>query len=293
MASLEGDGRVMPVETIPLAGAIGAEVRGVDVAQIDEETFAQVHKALLDFGVIYFRDQRLSPDQQLAFARRWGEAHLHPYLKGLAERPEIIEIVKEPEERRGFGDHWHTDQIFTPAPAMGTMLYAKVTPAFGGDTLFASMYAAYEALSPAMQRLCAQLKTWNLYDKQAPRAGSMSNKIPEQEKPAVPAIHPLVRVHPETRRPALYLTDMQTTRRFDGLSEEESRPLLAYLLQHATRPELTCRLRWEPGTLAIWDNRCTMHMALNDYHGQRLVMHRITIKGEPTFGLDAVAQRAA
>lgn len=283
----------MSIETFPLAGALGAEVRGVSIARIDDAAFKAVHRALLDFGVIYFRNQDITPDEQLAFARRWGDVHLHPYLKGLPDRPEIIEIVKEPEDKSNFGDHWHTDQIFTPTPAMGTMLYAKKVPAAGGDTLFASMYSAYDALSPGMKQLAQRLSTYNLYDKQAPRSSKMSGKIPDADKPAVPAIHPLVRVHPETRRPALYLTDMQTTRRFDSLSEDESRPLLEYLLRHATRPEFTCRLKWEAGTLAIWDNRCLMHMALNDYHGYRRVMHRITIKGEPTFGLSASDARVA
>ena len=278
----------MPIEALPLAGALGAEVRGVNVARLDDKIFAVVHKALLDFGVIYFRNQNITPAEQLAFARRWGDVHLHPYLKGLPDQPEIIEIVKEPEDRSNFGDHWHTDQIFTPTPAMGTMLYAKQVPAAGGDTMFTSLYSAYDALSPGMKKLAAGLKTYNLYDKQAPRSSKMSGKISDQDKPAAPAIHPLVRVHPETRRPALYLTDMQTTRRFEGLTDAESRPLLEYLLKHATRPEFTCRLKWEPGTLAIWDNRCTMHLALNDYHGHRRVMHRITIKGEASVGLSAV-----
>ncbi len=283
----------MPLEIIRLAGACGAEIRGVDVAQMDEATFNDIHQALLDHGVIYFRNQSLTPDQQVAFARRWGDIHTHPYLRSLPERPEIIEIVKEPEDRAGFGDQWHTDQIFTPTPAMATMLYAKVVPPFGGDTLFASMYAAYDALSPGMKALARRLKTYNLYDKEKPRAGKMAAKVSEKDKPAEPAIHPLVRVHPETRRPALYLTETKTTRGFEGLTAEESEPLLRYLLDHATRPEFTCRLRWEAGTLGIWDNRSMMHMALNDYHGHRRVMHRITIKGEKTFGLDEAETKAA
>ena len=174
----------MPIEALPLAGALGAEVRGVNVARLDDKIFAVVHKALLDFGVIYFRNQNITPAEQLAFARRWGDVHLHPYLKGLPDQPEIIEIVKEPEDRSNFGDHWHTDQIFTPTPAMGTMLYAKQVPAAGGDTMFTSLYRAYDALSPGMKKLAAGLKTYNLYDKQAPRSSKMSGKIPDQDKPA-------------------------------------------------------------------------------------------------------------
>lgn len=282
----------MPVQTLPLTGSLGAEVKGVDIAQIDDATFRDVHQALLAHGVIYFRNQTLTPDQQLAFARRWGDVHLHPYLRGLPDRPEIIEIIKEPEDRANFGDSWHTDQIFTPEPAMGTMLYARVMPAAGGDTLFTNLYKAYETLSPGMQALASRLHTWNIYDRGKPRASKMSAKV-EQEKAPVPAIHPLVRLHPETGRPVLYVNDIGTQRRFDGLTEEESRPLLEYFMKHATRPEFTCRLRWEVGTLAIWDNRCLMHMALNDYHGHRRVMHRITIKGGRTVGIAEAPRQAA
>jgi len=275
----------MSLEALPLSGAIGAEIKGVDLAALDDATFGAIHRSLLTHGVLCFRDQNLTPEEQLAFAARWGEIHLHPYLDGLPDRPEIIEIVKEAGERNRFGDHWHTDQIFTPAPAMGTMLYAKEVPPVGGDTLFASLGHAYDALSEGMKKLACRLRTYNLYDKQAARSRRMSAKIPDQEKPAEPAIHPLVRVHPETGRRALYLTELQTTRRFEGMTEAESTPLLEYFLRHATRPEFTCRVRWEVGTLTIWDNRCLMHMALDDYPDYRRVMHRITIKGEPTKGV--------
>ncbi len=276
----------MAIETMPLSGSIGAEVKGVDLVQLGDAGFSGIHRALLDHAVLCFRDQELTPDQQLAFAKRWGDIHLHPYLDGLPDCPEIIEIVKEAGERNRFGDHWHTDQIFTPLPAMATMLYAKEVPAAGGDTMFASLTHAYDALSDGMKELACRLRTYNLYDKQAPRSRQMAAKIPDQDKPAAPAIHPLVRVHPETGRRGLYLNEMQTTRRFDGMTEEESRPLIEYLLRHATRPEFTCRIRWEVGTLAIWDNRCLMHLALDDYPDHRRVMHRITLKGDATIGVD-------
>ena len=283
----------MPVETLPIAGACGAEIRGVNVAQMDDQTFAEVRHALLDHGVIYFRSQELTPDQQVAFARRWGDIHAHPYLRTLPDHPEIIEIVKEPEDKAGFGDSWHTDQIFTPTPAMATMLYAKVVPLAGGDTMFSSLRRAYEALSPGMQRLLHGLRTYNLYDKAKPRSGKMAAKVADKERPAEPAIHPLIRKHPETGEPVLYINDLNTTRHFDGLSEEESRPLLEFLLAHATRPEFTCRVRWEPGTLGMWDNRSMLHKALNDYYGHRRVMHRITIKGEKTYGIGELPRAAA
>ena len=237
----------MPFEAVPLSGSLGAEIRGVDVASLDDAGFAAVHAALLDHGVIYFRDQELDPDAYLAFAKRWGEVHLHPYLKGLDDRPEIIEIVREADDPTGFADHWHTDQSFTQRPAMATMLYAKEVPAAGGDTLFANLHAPYDALSDGMKALAAGLRTHNLYNKQAPRSAKMAQRVTDKDKPAEPAFHPLVRVHPETGRPALYLNDSRSTRRFEGMTEEESLPLLDWLMSHATRPEFTCRLRWEAG----------------------------------------------
>ena len=193
-----------------------------------------------------------------------------------------LEIVKNPEDTHTFGGQWHTDQMFTPTPAMGTMLYAKEVPEAGGDTLFGNLYLAYDALSDGMKAAIANLRTFNLYDKKKGRSSVMKGKLKEPEKTAEPAIHPLVRPHGETDKPVLYICYDRITRHIVDWTPEESRPLLNYLRAHATRPEFTCRLRWEPGTLAFWDNRCVQHMALNDYHGSRRVMHRITIRGERT-----------
>lgn len=272
----------MTLETIPLSGALGAEVRGADLRAVDDATFAAIHRALLDHGVIYFRDQDIAPAQQLAFAKRWGAPHFHPYMPGLPEQPEIIEIVKNPEDRATFGGEWHTDQMFTPTPAMATMLYAREVPAAGGDTLFSDLYRAYDTLSDGMKAMLADLRTFNLYSKKKDRAAAMAGKLKAPETPAEPAEHPLIRPHAETGRAVLYISYDGITRHIVGMTEAESRPLLDWLMAHATRPELTCRLRWEFGTLAIWDNRRVLHMALNDYHGQRRVMHRITIRGERT-----------
>ena len=272
----------MTLEAVPLSGAMGAEIRGADLRDVDDETFAAIHDILLDHGMIYFRDQNITPAQQLALARRWGEPHFHPYMPGLANHPEIIEIVKNPEDTHTFGGNWHTDQMFTPTPAMGTMLYAKEVPAAGGDTMFANLYLAYETLSDGLKAAISPLRTFNLYDKKRGRSSVMRGKLKEPEKPAEPAEHPLVRTHTETRKPVLYICYDRITRHIVGMSEGESRPLLDFLRRHSTRPEFTCRLRWETGTLAFWDNRCVQHMALNDYHGQRRVMHRITIRGERT-----------
>lgn len=272
----------MTLEVIPLSGAMGAEIKGADLRVVDDRTFAAIHDILLQFGMIYFRDQDITPDQQLALAKRWGEPHFHPYMPGLPDRPEIIEIVKNPEDTNTFGGNWHTDQMFTPTPSMGTMLYAKEVPEAGGDTMFGNLYLAYESLSDGMKAAIADLRTFNLYDKKKGRSAVMRGKLTEPDKPAEPAEHPLVRIHGETGRPVLYISYERITRHIVGMTPEESRPLLDYLRAHASRPEFTCRLRWEVGTLAFWDNRCVQHMALNDYHGHRRVMHRITLKGERT-----------
>jgi taurine dioxygenase len=268
-----------------LSGVLGAEITNVNVAQVSDTQFEQIHHALLRHGVIVVRGQNITPGQQVEFAKRWNALHVHPYLAGLVEHPEVIEVVKEAHERGGFGAHWHTDQIFTPAPAMATMLYAKEVPEIGGDTMFASLHAAYDALSPGMQTMLRRVRTFNQYNKSATRTGSMAGKVSSNESAADMSSHPLIRIHPETGRPALYINDMETTRHLDGMTEAESAPLLQYLLTHATRAEFTCRVNWKVGSLAIWDNRQVLHMALNDYHGQRRVMHRITIQGDVPFGL--------
>lgn len=266
----------------PLTGGMGAEIDGVDLSpELDASTFAAVHRAVLDHGVIFFRGQNIAPEQQMAFARRWGTVHLHPHMPCLPDHPGIIEIVKKEEDTTVFGAEWHTDQMFTPTPARYTILYAKQVPPVGGDTLFANLHQAYDALSDGMKAMIANLRTLSIYDKKKKRPAAMTPT--EIDVAPEPAEHPLVRVHPETGRKALYLCHIGITRQIVGMSEEESRPLLTYLMQHAIRPEFTCRFRWAVGSLAMWDNRRALHYPVNDYYGYRRVMHRITIEGERTF----------
>ena len=270
------------IEVHPLTGAMGAEIHGVDLSRdMDSQTFGTVHQAVLDHGVIFFREQTMTPAQQMAYARRWGNVHLHPHMPCLADHPGIIEIVKKEDDTTVFGANWHTDQMFTPTPARYTILYAKQIPPVGGDTLFANLHQAYDALSDGMKAMIANLRTLSIYDKKKKRPAAMTPTAPEVDPE--PYEHPLVRQHPETGRKALYLCHIGITRQIVGMSEEESRPLLTYLLQHATRPEFTCRFRWEVGSLAMWDNRRALHYPVNDYYGYRRVMHRITIEGEHTF----------
>ncbi|MBM3341353.1 MAG: taurine dioxygenase [Betaproteobacteria bacterium] len=266
---------------VPLTGAMGAEIHGVDLARLDDKTFSAAHQVLLDYGVIFFRNQNITPMQQMAFAKRWGNVHLHPHMPCLADHPGIIEIIKKEDDTTVFGANWHTDQMFTPTPARYTLLYAKQVPPVGGDTLFANLYMAYDTLSEGMKNLIADLHTISIYDKKKKRPAAMKPTAPEVD--AQPAEHPLVRQHPETGRKALYLCHIGITRQIAGMTEEESKPLLTYLFNHATKPEFTCRFRWAVGSMAIWDNRRALHYPVNDYYGYRRVMHRITIEGERTF----------
>lgn len=274
------------------AGAGGAEVSGVDLAQpVPDAVLAEIRAALLDNLVICFRGQEITPAQQLDFARRWGEIHLHPFMQGMPEHPEILAIIKKPTDKKNFGGSWHTDQMFSPAPAMATMLYARQVPAAGGDTVFTNQYLAYDALSDGMKALAGQLRTVcvgdnfrqadgiSRRDRYATTMAEMKVKDPGNVQTT--SIHPLVRTHPETGRKALFVGGH--VQRFDGMTDEESLPLIDFFMKHSTRPEFTCRVRWATGTLTMWDNRCTQHFAVNDYPAETRVMHRITICGDVPF----------
>jgi taurine dioxygenase len=265
----------------PIAGALGAEIHGVDLAlSLDPETLAAMRAAWLEHLVIFFRDQKLTPQQQLAFARAFGEPMEYPQLKGLPECPLITPVVKLEHERGNFGGVWHSDTTYLARPPMGSMLYALETPPRGGDTLFANQYLAYETLSEGLKRTLDGLVGVNTSTKAAAsKTREDRMRAAGEELKVLAGEHPVVRTHPESGRKALYV-NVGHTERFKGWSEEESRPVLEYLFQHQVRPELTCRFRWAPGSLAFWDNRCAQHNPVNDYHGYRRVMHRVTLSGD-------------
>lgn len=277
-----------------IAGALGAEIEGVDLSQpLDDETFAEIHRAWLDNLVIVFRGQDITPDQHVAFANRWGKIHRHPFNKPMDGYPDIIEILKREDDTFNHGGRWHSDQMYTPQPAKATMLVAREMPPYGGDTMFSNQYLAYETLSDGMKAVIGGLKAVNNGDSKrhetgmtrAERAkagiGQMAQIDPTDIKIQTISTHPVVRTHPETKRPALYIGGH--TERFHGMTDEESDPLRNYLRDHSKRPEFTMRLRWEVGTVTMWDNRCTQHYALNDYQGFRRCMHKITICGDTPF----------
>jgi taurine dioxygenase len=263
----------------PLSGAIGAEIFGIDLrSPVSDETIARIRKIWLEHSVIFFRDQDLTPKDFATFARRFGEVVDYPFLKGLDESPEVIEVAKLEHERVNFGGLWHTDTAYLERPPMGTMLVAREVPPYGGDTLFASSYAAYEALSDGMKQLLDPLRAVNSSAK-AEKTRTREDRKAGEGRKVLEAEHPVVRTHPETGRKALYV-NFGHTLRFAGMSEEESAGLLAYLFEHQSRPEFTCRFRWEPGSIALWDNRCALHNPINDYHGHRRIMHRVTLAGD-------------
>ena len=268
------------ITVTPIAGSIGAEIGDVDLsADLDDEVVAEIRRAWLEHLVVFFRDQPLECDRFLAVARRFGTPVEYPFVPGLDGYPEIIAVTKLPSETVNFGGIWHSDTAYLQEPPMATMLLAREVPPAGGDTLFANMYAAYEALSPAMQDVLAPLRAVNssaLADVSKTREdrirdGGSADAVTEYEAP-----HPVVRTHPETGRKALYV-NVAHTARFEGMTEEESRPLLQFLFQHQVRPEFTCRFQWRVGSLTMWDNRCAQHYPINDYHGWKRVMHRITM----------------
>ena len=251
-----------------------------------------VQQALAQYCVLFFRDQRLTPVQQVKVTRRFGPVLRVPYVKHLDQFPDIIAVLKEADERKisTFGGTWHSDFSFLDEPPSFTLLYALELPALGGDTLWASQYAAYDALSTGLQKMLDPLRAiqtaWP-HGTKGPGAGTavsrsigMVRNDPSADREVA---QPVVRVHPVTARKALFVNPVYT-QRFEGMTEAESLPLLHYLFEHATRAEFTCRLRWAPGTLAIWDNRCLLHLAINDYDGSRRLLHRTTVAGQRPVG---------
>lgn len=265
-----------------VAGALGAEIGGVDLsAPLADETIAAIRKALVEHQVIFFRDQDLIPEQQLAFGRRFGPLNIHPYVKGMADHPEVMEIIKEPSDRINFGGGWHSDMSFLENPSIGSILYAVQTPDHGGDTLFASQAAAFDALSPGLRKTLEGLSAVHSAGREYAPTGASAQKrgsmqIAEAEGAVGEYIHPMVKIHPETGRKALYVNPAFTMR-IEGWSRRESKALLDYLFEHSRFEAFTCRFGWKPGSVAFWDNRSVWHFALNDYPGQRRHMRRVTV----------------
>lgn len=278
-------------ELTPIAGALGAEVVGVDVNSLDEETFDDLYAAWLQYQVIAIRGQKLTPEQQKEFGRRFGELQPHVFNKSIEGHPEITEILKTEDETLNNGGRWHTDQQYRPEPAKMTMLYAHEMPPHGGDTSFSSTYRGYETLSDGMKETLAGLKGVNNGDSKNHPSGLTRMERQKAGVGTMPQIdpgdavtiseHPIIRTHPETGRKVLYVGSH--TERIAGWTKDESAALLDYLKAHNGQLHHTCRIKWEVGTITMWDNRCCLHFALNDYHGYRRRVHKLLIKGDVPF----------
>ncbi len=275
------------IKVNPLGGALGAEISGIDLNEaISDEQLTEVRQVFGQYAVIFFRNQNLSPENEIRFAQRWGEINTNRFFSSVEGYPQIALVVKEPDQKNNIGGSWHTDHSYDIAPALGSMLFAHEVPVSGGDTVFASMYKAYDTLSGGLKSTLSNLRARHssAHVFGAARAANGNDdtvgRIKNPEAATQEAIHPVVISHPETGRKSLYVNPGFTLG-FEGWSDEESKPLLEYLYAHAARPEFTCRFQWKAGSIAFWDNRATWHLAVNDYQGHRRMMHRITIEGIP------------
>lgn len=264
---------IQGLSVVPVTGMLGAELSGVDLSQpLDQATIKAIKGALNQHGVIFFRDQDLTPEQYLEFGGHFGEISVSKALPTVAGHPLINELIRRPEAQPDVvGGVWHADQTYRDEPTYGTMLYGLQVPEYGADTAYINMQAAYEYLSEGLKQTLGNLKGVHVH------ARNQKNRTPEEiaARPEV-AVHPVVTTHPETGRKALYVSPGYTVR-FDGWTEEESTPLLNFLFQHALRPEFGCRFRWRKGSIAFWDNRQVWHYAINDSTGHLRVMHRLVI----------------
>lgn len=269
-----------------LSGSIGAVIENVELNErLTNEIFDEIYDAFLEYQVIFFRNQKFSPESQKSFANKIGTPIIYPFVKGLENFPEITPILKKETDTNNFGGIWHSDTTYQDEPPKGTMLYALEVPDFGGDTEFSNQYLAYDTLSEGMKNFLNDQKAINISGKgrvAKTRSDIMKHSSVGLKGDELEATHPVVRTHPETKRKSLYVNEAHTTH-FVGMTVEESTPILEYLFKHQIKSEFTCRFKWEKGSVAIWDNRCTMHYPVNDYHGYRRLMHRITFQGDKPF----------
>jgi len=282
------EGILMPKLAIStLTPTIGAVIHGIDLADpADDETIAAIRTALLKHKVIFFEDQHITPVQHRDFAARFGKLHTHPLYPGVPDAPEMF-ILDNHAGNPTDNDAWHTDVTFIETPPLGAILYAKLLPEEGGDTCWANMQAAYEALSQPMQRFLAELDAVHDFNRGFPQTGQVAKQAGKEKASKAldehpPVIHPVVRTHPETGADGLFV-NYGFTDRIKGLRRSESDALLNMLFVHVQKPEFQCRWRWKPNAIAFWDNRATQHYAVNDYLPHRRVMHRATILGDRPF----------
>jgi taurine dioxygenase len=265
------------IRVSPVTGSIGAEVSEVDLRDLDDEIIAEIQDAWLAHKVLFFRDQQLDHAQHVAYGRALGELEIHPFVRSIEDHPEIIVLESTPE-RFSAAEYWHSDVTFRECPPLGSVLFGRVIPDFGGDTCWANMELAYEMLPDDIKEqldgayaVHSYVKTFGTGLTDAERAAALE-KYPDQK-------HPVVRTHPVTGAKSLFVNRVFTMT-IDGMSGEESRALRHRLYEQATVPELQCRFRWRPGSIAQWDNRCTQHYAIPDYGGFHRRVERVTLAGD-------------
>ncbi len=264
---------------------MGVVITGVDLSQpISDDLAEQLVGLYAENGLIFFRDQNITPEDHIRLAKIFGDININRFFTPVEDYPNIAEVRKNPDDKFNIGENWHTDHSYDQVPAMGSILLARQVPKTGGDTRWANMYAAYEALSDDMKDKLLQMKAHHSTAKTFANTEIIPEELKEKlynlDIPVVEAVHPVIIKHPLSGKPALYVNPDFTVR-FDGMSQEESQPLLEELWAHSVKPEFICRFKWDVGSIAFWDNRATMHSAMNDYHGQARLMHRITLDGQP------------
>ncbi len=283
---LRYDSGMTELKITPLTGALGAEVTGIDLNKMSKADEQTLDQAFHDYLVLCIRDQDMSPEELLALTKHLGGVGDTPYLTGLADYPDVVPLIKEANEKSPvtFGAGWHTDFTFQPIPPDRTILYAIDVPPAGGDTLYCNLYRAYDLLSRGLQEALENLTAIHSAVRSYGPAASMKNHmenmtIINDENEPEEMEHPVIRVHPRTGKKALWVNPVYTIR-FKDMTEAESKPMLDYLNKIAVNPSLTCRVAWQPGTLTMWDNRCTQHCATMDYTGHRREMLRTTVAGQ-------------
>jgi len=279
------------IEIKELKEGVGAEVLGLDLNNLSNSDFSSIKDLFIKYGLIFFRDQSISPDQHISFAERFGEININRFFAKVEGYDQIAEVLKDEDQKLNIGGAWHTDHSYDEKPAMGSILVAKELPDEGGDTLFANMYLAYESLSEGLKETLGSLKaihsSRHVFGETSDYGELTKNRIRNPELATQDAVHPIIITHPESGKKALYVNPSFTIG-IEGWNEEESKALLDYLYSHAVKEENVTRFKWKDGSVAFWDNRCTWHYALNDYAGKRRLMHRITLEGSLIKGSRAV-----
>jgi alpha-ketoglutarate-dependent taurine dioxygenase len=278
------------INVLPLTGALGAEVLGIDIRQLSNAQLEEIKQAMADHLVLFFRDQQLSIEDQEKFTRALGDFGKDPYVKGIEGHPHVLRLVKEADEKTPyvFGGAWHSDWSFQETPPAYTILYGKDIPAFGGDTLFVNLYQAYNNLSAPMKTFCEGLNAVHSAQRgYGPAMKSLHQlyehmEVVASEDAMNTQLHPMVRTHPITENKSLYISETYTVG-IAGMHQDEADCLLNFLNRQAVDPINTCRFRWQPGSVAMWDNRCTLHLPLGDYLGSRREMMRATVAGEKPY----------